>query len=298
LIHRLLSTVRRAGRMSCERPRAAAWALLAVTAALLAVAVAGVAARNIASWTTAWRRGAGLVVYLKDGVAEARGQALAGELGQLEGVEHAAYVDAVESGRRLERALGDDARLLDGVERGTLPGSIELTLAPGVRDVLAMSPTLRALKTSDVVDDVVVEDAGDGQLASALATIRTLAWGAAALFAGLALIIVLATVRVRLDRGRHELAVAQLLGAGPGFIVIPTALAGAVQGALAALLAAGLAAWGIHAYGADLVAGLRHAGGTVGIAPLALPELALFVGIGAALGLLGGALAGASRATR
>jgi cell division protein FtsX len=255
-----------------------------------------------------------MVVYLKEGVAEARGQALAAELGRLEGVERAEYVDPGEGARRLERALGDDVRLLaDGAApktaqtpapptaatvAGLLPGSVELTLAPGVRDVVALSPTVRALKGSDLVDDVVIEDAGDGQLASALVTVRTLAWGAAALFAGLALLVVLATVRVRLDRGRHEIAVAQLLGAGPGFVVIPTAVAGAVQGAIAAALAAGLAAWGVRAWGPDLIAGLRHAGGAVGFAPLALPELAVFVGVGAALGLLGGALAGASRAAR
>jgi cell division protein FtsX len=298
VIARFGSALRRTLRIAAERPRAAVWSLLALTCALFAVGVAAVAADNVDRWAQRPGAGASMVVYLGEGVDDARAQALLGELRQLPGVEHAELVPPAESANRLQQALGTDAALLDGVDLASLPASVEVTLAPGVRDVVVMSPTVRALRGAPGVDEVVVDEGGDDRIVAALHTVRVVAWSGAALFAGLALVIALAAIRVRLDRSRHELAVAQLLGAGPGFMVIPTALAGALQGAAAALLAAA-AVWGvIRTYGADVTAQLAASLGPV---ELAMPEavhVALFIGAGTALGLVGGGLAGASRVSR
>jgi cell division protein FtsX len=293
------SALRRGGRIAIERPRAAVWTTLALTCALFAVAVAGVAATSVERWALA-RPGstASMVVYLAEGTPDARAQALVAELRGLRGVERAELVGPEESGRKLVATLGGDAALLDGVDVTALPASVEVTLAPGVRDVIAMSPTVRALRAAPGVADVVVDNPAEDQIAGALETVRSIAWSAAALFAGLALITVLAAIRVRLDRDRRELAVAQLLGAGPSFLVIPTALAGALQGLVAAGLAALLVGLGVHAYGDALADKLAGTLGAVEVAgPDALAILA-FVGAGAMLGLVGGGLAGASRVAR
>ena len=274
------------------------WTLLALTCALFAVGVAAVAADNVDRWAARPGAGASMVVYLGEGIEEARAQALIVQLRALPGVEHAELVPPAESARRLQQALGNDAALLEGVDVATLPASVEVALAPGVREVVAMSPTVRALRGAEGVDDVVVEAASDDRIAGALATVRFVAWAGAALFAGLALIIVLAAIRVRLDRSRDELAVCHLLGAGPSFLVIPTALAGALQGVIAALLAAIAVLLGIEVYGADITASLSASIGPVELlAPEGL-QLVLFVTAGAALGLVGGGLAGASRVAR
>ncbi|MBL0215127.1 MAG: hypothetical protein IPQ07_14725 [Myxococcales bacterium] len=298
MIPRLFSALRRTGRIAFERPRAALWTLLALTCAMFAVGVAAVAADNVDRWAERPGDGASMVVYLGEGVAEARAQELLIELRGLPGVEHAELVPPAESARRLQQALGADNSLLEGVELGSLPASVEVMLSPGVRDVVAISPTVRALRGAAGVDGVIVEDGGDDRMASALATIRLVGWAAAAMFAGLALITVLAAIRVRLDRSRDEFAVAHLLGAGPGFHVIPTALAGALQGAVAAVLAA-LAVWGgARLYGESITDALA---GSLGSVELVIPtgiELVLFIAAGAALGLVGGALAGASRVAR
>ena len=176
--------------------------------------------------------------------------------------------------------------------------SVEVTLAPGVRDVIAMSPTVRALRGTPGVDDVVVEDAGADKVAGTLRTVRIVAWTGAALLAGLALIVVLAFIRVRLDRAEQELSVLHLLGASPSFIIVPTALAGALQGAVAAMLAAGALAVGVSIYGDGIASALHGALGSVQIALPAASMLVMFIALGAALGLVGGGLAGASRAHR
>lgn len=298
MIPRFVSALRRTGGVFAERPRAALWTLLALTCALFAAGLSAVAADNVDRWAQRPGDGASMVVYLGEGVAEARAQELMTELRALPGVEHAELVPPAESARRLQQALGADNSLLEGVELGSLPASVEVTLSPGVRDVVAISPTVRALRGADGVDGVIVEDGGDDRMASALHAVRLVAWGGAALFAGLALIIVLAAIRVRLDRTGNEIAVAELLGAGPSFTVIPTALAGALQGALAATLAA-LGVWGAaRLYGDQITDALAGSLGAVEVVVPTGVELLLFVAAGAALGLVGGGLAGASRVAR
>ncbi|HWO21426.1 MAG TPA: permease-like cell division protein FtsX [Kofleriaceae bacterium] len=305
----LASALRRTARIAVERPRAGLWTLLALTCALLAASVAAIAAASIERWARARPAPpARMVVYLGEGVSEARAEGLARELRGLRGVLGAQVVPAAESARRLTAALGAEPALLEGVDVAALPASVEVTLAPGVRDVIAMSPTVRALRGADGVADVVLDgvldDVFDDAAApaargpgadpgQALGAARALAWSGAALLAGLALIVVLAAIRVRLDRGPRELAVMHLLGAGPGFVAGPTALAGALSGLLAASLAAlGIVlgiALGVPRYGAALGPHLAVPG---------LAELAALLGAGALLGGIGGALAGASRAAR
>src|SRR5690606_19609788 len=145
VLPRIASAAWRTARIACERPRVTLWTLFATAAALFAIGVAGVAAEHLDRWTRATTGGASMVVYLGDGVEEARAAALATELAKLAGVERAGLAPAAESAARLEQALGADTALLEGVELSSLPASVEVTLAPGVRDVIAMSPTVRAL---------------------------------------------------------------------------------------------------------------------------------------------------------
>jgi cell division protein FtsX len=291
MISRAGSALRRTGRILVERPRAALWTTLALTCALLAVGIAGVAAlcvdRSLETATTSAAK-AGLVVYLGEGVTDARAQQLTASLQALSGIERVELVAPAESARRLVRSLGSGATLLEGVDVEALPASVEITLAPGVRDVVAMSPIVRELRGTAGVADVVVEDAPQDDPSPVFGAVRAIAWTVAALFAGLALITALASIRVRLDANRREYGVVEMLGGAPSFLVIPTALAGAVQGLFAAVLAGGLLVIGLHVYGDRVPFEL--------VLPSAL-MLGAFVAGGMTIGLVGGGLAGISRAS-
>jgi len=293
VIARLASMVRRTGRIAVERPRAALWTTLALTCALLAVGLAAVTALTIdrvVSTETSSATRAGLVVYLGEGVSDARAATLVGELRTLSGIEKVELVTPQESARRLVGSLGSGAPMLEGVDVESLPASVEVTLAPGVRDVVAMSPIVRELRGTTGVSEVVVEDTEDTKVSNVLGTVRSVAWLAAALFAGLALLTALSSLRVRFEetqRGRHsEWSVVELLGGSPSHLVLPTALAGAIQGLLAAALAGGLLLLGLHVYGGDVPV------------EIVVPEgamVAIFLGGAAAIGLVAGGLAGVAR---
>lgn len=293
MIARLASALRRTGRIAVERPRAALWTTLALVCALLAVGIASITAltidRVVTTETSSATR-AGLVVYLGEGVSEQRAAQLVEDLRGLAGIEKVELVTAQESGRRLVGSLGSGAPMLEGVDIEALPSSVEVTLAPGVRDVVAMSPIVRELRGTSGVSEVVVEDTEDTKVAGVLGTVRAIAWIAAALFAGLALLTALSSLRVRFEesrRGRHsEWQVVELLGGGPSFLAIPTALAGALQGLVAAAIAGGLLLLGLHVYGGDIPVEVVLPSGMM---------IAIFVGGSTAIGLVAGGLAGISR---
>ncbi|HEX4452608.1 MAG TPA: permease-like cell division protein FtsX [Kofleriaceae bacterium] len=287
---KLASALRRGGRIAVERPRVAAWALVTATCAMFVAGAALLAADSVERWasSSSTHASAGsLVVYLGEGVSDASAHMLAGELEKLPGVDRAELVPAADSAHRLERSLGADAALLDGVDLASLPSSVEVTLAPGVRDVLALSPTIRALRGTPGVADVVLgTDAPPSDSRTAM-TAQDVAWGAAGVLGALAIIVVLASLRIRLQRERREREVYDLLGASPAFSIAPTALAGALHGAAAAVLAALALVLGVARYGDQL---------PIDIALPAASALFAFVALGAALGFVGGGLAAGARA--
>jgi cell division transport system permease protein len=298
VIPRVASAFRRALRIIADRPRATAWTLVAATCALVVVGIAGLVIDNVDAPPPPARGGASMVVYLGDGVERARADLLVAQLHALPGAERVELVDAAESRRRLVRALGTDAALLDGVDPASLPASIEVTLAAGMRDVAGMSAAVTALRGAPGVDDIVVEERGDDGRAHAAAAIRSVAWLAALVVGALALAAALAALRLRFATDRDELAVAHLLGASPAFVVVPTAIAGALHGLAAALLALGVLVLAIVAYDDAIATALRDAlGASEPVAPTAT-AIAMFVAIGAMLGTIGGALGGGARAVR
>jgi len=292
--------LRRAGRLCARRPRLALWAIGAITAALTALAVARLAEVNVARWTASWHGGASMVVYLTPGATEARGHELAGALRTVDGVERVEYVAPDEATTRLRAALGGHDDLLAGVSAGALPASLEITLAPGVRDVAAASPLIDALRAADGVDDVELTGDWVDRVGAVLSALRAAAWALLVVLGAAAIWIVAATLRLRMeglglgDEGR----VARLLGAGPRFTRVPALVAGAAQGAIGAVLALGVA-WGLwRGFGDRMIGSLAHAvGGTGagaglgGVGFLALEQAMLLIAVGAGLGLIGGALA-------
>jgi cell division protein FtsX len=298
VIARMGSSLRRAFRFAFREPRAGLWSMLVVVCALTVVGVSALAAKHVDAWTMRTGDGGSMVVYLGEGVDDATAGKLLAELQRLPGVQHAELVAPAESAKRLQQALGGDASLMDGVDIAALPASVELVLAPGVRDVVAMSPTVRALRGAHGVDDVVLDEASEDRTTAALGTVRTIVWTGAALLAGLALIIALATIRLRLDRDPEEQRISRMLGAGPSFLLMPSIVAGMIIGVIAAAIAAGAIIGALYAYGDSIVAALAGPLGAIELAMPSVCEVAIFVGLGGVLGLLGGGLAGASRVAR
>jgi cell division transport system permease protein len=293
---RLVSAARRIARAAVHRPGRLVWAIGAIAAALMAFAVLHLAARNLDAWTNTWTGEASMVVYLDEGVGDDRARALADELRDIKGVRAVEYVPSAEAARRLRASLGRHGDLLDGVDDAALPASREIVLDPGVRDVAAASPIVDRLRATDGVEDVELVGDWVEQVGTVLAALRTAAWALLALLGGLAIWICAATARLRVAGVAEEARVAELLGAPTGFVRWPHVIAGALHGAVGGGLAC-LGLWIVHRAAAGrIAAALASVMGDVRVSFLPGAQLALVIGLGAALGLIGSALATGRRA--
>lgn len=292
----LHSAARRVAEATIHSPRRLPWAIGAIAAALLAFAVVHLAARNVDAWTARWSGDASMVVYLDDGVDDARARDLAAQLGTVGGVRRVEYVPSAEAARRLRATLGRHEDLLDGVEDAALPASLEIVLDRGVRDVAAASPIVERLRNTEGVEDVELVGDWVEQVGTVLAALRAAAWALLGLLGALSVWVVAATARLRVAGLADQAKVAELLGAPASFVRWPHVVAGAIHGAAGGLLAV-LGVWIVHrAIAADVASALTSVMGDVQVAFLPGAQLALVVLMGAGLGLVGSALATGRRA--
>ena len=286
----------RAVRDIGQRPGLAAWTVGAVAAALLVVGLAHLVARNVDTLAGSWRGGAHMLVFLEEGTADDRAERIAVALRSLGGIERIDYVTPAAAEKRLRSALGDHEELLDGVDPGVVPGSLEITLAAGVRDVAAAHPLTERLRATPGVEDVELVGDWVDQVAGILAALRRGAWLFAMIAAAACVFVVAAAVRLRIQPLGDEARAAALVGAQPRFLRGPLVANAVIQGAAGAAL--GIAAlWLVFCGVAPAVErALGDAVGSAGMSFLSPAEAAALIGVGAGLALFGGVVATGRRA--
>lgn len=283
--------LRRGALRARRRIGATAWAALAAFAALFALGAARSIDRDVAALTAAWPHAVDMVVYLDPDVDQARAAAIAAALGRLPAVERVEVVPPAAALAHLRESLGPHAELVDQVEPGLLPASLEVALAPGVADVAVGHPVIERLRRTPGVEDV--EFLGDftGRTDAVIGSLRRAGAGAVAIAALLAAVMVAAAVRLAVAGRRRDGRLLELIGAGPTHIGGPAV----VHGALAGLIGGGLATLALALVHARLSGPLASALGAAAAsaAPAGLPvgELAALPFAGLAIGALGGLLA-------
>ena len=255
---------------------------VAVFATGLFAGVLGGAERLLQAWAGEVR----ISVYLAPGADLEAAARAARALAPGRAVE---AVPAATALRRLAEALGDEARVLEGVGPGALPDSVEVR-APGISLVGARDLAARLRGGVRGAADV---DYGNAWLETLERLVRRAKLAALVLFGALAIataILVSNTLRLAVFARRDEIEIMKLVGATDAFVSGPFLIEGLVQGLLGAAIAVG-ALLAVHA---AIVPRLRAAVAVASGLRLAdtLP-VPLLVGLvlgGGAVGLLGSAL--------
>jgi cell division transport system permease protein len=290
----VVSLFRRSLRPLLVSWRSWSWAAL-VTSITAAIAIIGsLGARGFGHWTQSQQRGASMVVYLQPDVSDSLGQQMASDLQALTGVEHAFYVSAAESERRLRTVLSGSEPLLDGIEANSLPASVELRLQAGVRDVIEISEPYRALMQSGLSDEVEIVGEVEEQSSAALNQLGQLAGGCSLVLAALAMLITFVMARICLPVSRSDLAMAQMLGASPVFLRMPAIVAGAMFGALTATIAVAIVTLLQSYAGAAVQHWLATAVDDFALPWMSIAEVFYAIALLAGCGSIGGLMAGES----
>jgi cell division transport system permease protein len=240
-------------------------------------------ARTVAD---AWGIDVPVTIYLRDGVSPSEADELAMRLTALPEVQLVDPIQPDEAMERLAAGLGGQEELLEGVDPDILPASLEVRLEPGVSNEFASALAVK-ISEFDEVDEVAVAGDWVGRAQDMLRTLGDLALGAAALVGLACMAIVWSTIRLAVYARRAEIQILRLVGGTGRFVRGPFIVEGCLQGALGASMAMGLLYLGFDHLRPFIEGGLSllfAAGALRFFTPV---ELALGIGFGAAVGLLG-----------
>jgi cell division transport system permease protein len=283
--------LRRALLSAVRRPLVTLLATGAVGVSLLLVGLLVLTTQNVARLTNPWGGGVQMVVYLDENASPERARAIADVLRSVDAIEQVDYVPPDQALGRLEDSLGTRKDLLAGIEVGYLPASLEITLAPGVRQVAEASPLVAKLRATSGVEEV--ELLGDW-VDKVTALIRSLRLSAAALALVVALAcmyVIAGTIKLGMVVRKDEIEVLKLVGATDRFVKGPLVVEGALQGLLGAALALGLLFVAYHFGAPVLERALSAAVGPVELAFLPMGHAGALLLSGLVLGVLGSWLA-------
>lgn len=211
---------------------------------LVAVSALGLAALFAGSWALLWRnaqhwqaglgQAAQIAVYLRPGLNAGQQGAALESARALSGVAEVELVSEAAAAAELSQdpALKQALALLG---ENPLPATLKVRLAdPRPSAISALSGPLSQIAGVEEVD------AGAGAVESLLkasAAARSALLALGILFSAAAILIVAAVLRLAAWSRRQELGIMRLVGASHGFIRAPFLIEGALQGALAGLIA-------------------------------------------------------------
>lgn len=146
-------------------------------------------------------------------------------------------VEYVSPEQALERARKEMGEFQDVFEGNFLPGSLDIRLRDGYRDPTTVKRIADSLKTFGFIDDVRYGE----EWVDKLYRIRNIAAAAGVVlglaFAGVAVIIIGATIRMAVLARSREISIMRLVGATDGFIRRPFLIEGFFKGVLGGTLA-------------------------------------------------------------
>jgi cell division transport system permease protein len=148
-----------------------------------------------------------------------------------------ARVEYVSPEQALERARTELQEFRDVFEAGFLPASIDVRLREGSRDPATVAAVSEKIREFTFINDVRF----GAEWIQKLYTIRNVATAAGIIlglaFAGVAVIIISATIRMAVMARSREISIMQLVGATDAFIRRPFLIEGFIKGVLGGALA-------------------------------------------------------------
>ncbi|MGH8444028.1 MAG: permease-like cell division protein FtsX [Solimonas sp.] len=226
-------------------PLAAALTALVIGIALALPAGLYVLTRNLATVGYSWQESLQISLFLKDNVADERGQALARELRAEVGVSKTGYISREQSlaDFKVQSGFGDALAIL---QDNPLPAVISVTpnRKLGKAGVEELAERLGRLPEVDLakLDQKWLERL------YALLDIAQRSVGIIAILLGVAVMVIIGnTIRLDIEARRDEIEVMKLIGAPDSFIRRPFLYAGFWHGLLGGILAWVLVASGVQA---------------------------------------------------
>ncbi len=198
-------------------------------------------------------------VYLEDGMGRDESREIQMRLLGLSGVDEVIFVSRDEALAQFRESLGEESDLLEALDRNPLPDAYRLKMKQG-----AMRSSVLERLSREVMEWNGVEEVRYGRRWFERGERLVRGFYVADLVLGLiiflsVIFVISNTVRLILLHRRRAIDIMKLVGAPNSYIQVPIVIEGALQGAVAALLALGLS-WIVFVFANRYFPGLSFFG--------------------------------------
>jgi cell division transport system permease protein len=192
---------------------------------------------NLTNFLKIWEDKIEVIAYLKRGTPSSEVEPLLNKTRLLEGVEVVRYVSPYDAMTFMEKKLGRQKNLLEGIQPAVLPPSFEIQVKKDYRNSTKIKEVVTHLKEIPQFEEIEYGQEWVETFSVLVHILRLTQW----ILGGLLLVAIVSitsnTLQLTISSRREEIEVMHWVGASPGFIRVPFYVEGLIQG----LLGGGLA---------------------------------------------------------
>jgi cell division transport system permease protein len=194
---------------------------------------------NLVSFLRVWEDKIEVIAYFKKGTPVAEVEDVLGKSRALEGVESARYFSPSDAMAFMEAKLGGQKNLLEGIQPGVLPGSLEIQLKKGYRNSTRIKEVVSRLKQFPQFEEIQHGREWVETFSTLTSIFQVTCWILGLLLLTAMVFIVSNTLQLTISSRREEIEIMQIVGASPPYIRVPFYVEGMIQGLLGSGLAIG-----------------------------------------------------------
>lgn len=225
-----------------------------------------------------------IMVYLDDDISEEDINTVGQDVRMIADVDSADFISKEDAYQSQLESLGDDAKLMEGLDENPLPDAYEVNL----KTLEHYDTVVESLKSVDHVASVRGNSDLAEQVRQISRAVTIVSIGMIIMLLAVSLFIIANTVRVTMYNRRLEISIMKAVGATNWFIRWPFIIEGIIIGIISGIVAE-LLVWGLYSLAVHNVGSMFTLLGEQAIpfSSFAIPMLLAFIFVGILAGAVG-----------
>ncbi|MDO5040833.1 MAG: permease-like cell division protein FtsX [Peptoniphilus sp.] len=228
-----------------------------------------------------------VVVYLEDNISVDQINELITAIGSDERVKEVTYTSKEKALEEFKESFGDNADILDGVDKNTLPASLTISL----KDLSYSDEVVKTFENNEIVDSIRYHYELVHKMISLERGVKYVGFAIVMILFLVSILIIHNTVKIAVSNRRKEIEIMKYVGATNGYIRGPFLIEGIIFGIIGAFIAFGIVYYVYNYYHGRIESGIENYGINL-LSPESIYKniSVMFLCIGVGIGYLGSLL--------